>query len=72
MYFVDAQFWRAGMRNDISNLLDFIRQDDLWFGRLQDVTTEHLMPALEEFDLDYDDLPELLGEPWPSVLWGCG
>jgi hypothetical protein len=60
------------MRNDISNLLDFIRQDDLWFGRLQDVTTEHLMPALEEFDLDYDDLPELLGEPWPSVLWGCG
>lgn len=60
------------MRNDISNLLTFISQDDLWFGRLQDVMAEHLMPALEEFDLEYDDLPEVLGEPWPGVLWGCG
>lgn len=60
------------MRNDISDLLTFISQDDLWFGRLQEVVAEHLMPALEEFDLDYDDLPEVLGEPWPGVLWGCG
>jgi hypothetical protein len=60
------------VRNDISDLLTFISQDDLWFGRLQDVVAEHLMPALEEFDLDYDDLPEVLGEPWPGVLWGCG
>lgn len=60
------------MRNDISDLLTFISQDDLWFARLQEVVAEHLMPALEEFDLDYDDLPEVLGEPWPGVLWGCG
>ncbi len=60
------------MRNDISDLLTFIGQNDLWFGRLQEVVAEHLMPALEEFDLDYDDLPEVLGEPWPGVLWGCG
>ena len=60
------------MRNDISELLTFVSQDDLWFARLQEVVAEHLMPALEEFDLDYDDLPEVLGEPWPGVLWGCG
>ncbi len=60
------------MRNDISDLLTFISQDDLWFGRLQEVVAEHLMPALEEFDLDHDDLPEVLGEPWLGVLWGCG
>lgn len=60
------------MRNDISDLLTFISQNDLWFGRLQEVVAEHLMPALEEFDLDHDDLPEVLGEPWPGVLWGCG
>ena len=60
------------MRNDISDLLTFISQDDLWFARLQEVIAEHLMPALEEFDLDHDDLPEVLGEPWPGVLWGCG
>ena len=60
------------MRNDISDLLTFISKDDLWFARLQEVVAEHLMPALEEFDLDHDELPEVLGEPWPGVLWGCG
>ncbi len=60
------------MRNDISDLLGFIGRDDVWRGRLQDVVAEHLMPALEEFELDDDDLSELLGEPWPGVLWGCG
>jgi hypothetical protein len=60
------------VRNDISDLLTFISQNDLWFGRLQEAVAEHLMPALDEFDLDFDDLPEVLGEPWPGVLWGCG
>ncbi|MBT52689.1 MAG: hypothetical protein CMF72_04660 [Mameliella sp.] len=60
------------MRNNISDLLTFISQDDIWFGRMQEVVAEHMMPALEEFDLDHDDLPEVLGEPWPGVLWGCG
>ena len=60
------------MRNDISDLIQFIGQDDVWRDRLQDVVAEHLMPALEEFEIDDDDLFELLGEPWPGVLWGCG
>ena len=38
------------MRNDISDLLDFVSKGDLWLDRLQDVLAEHLMPALEEFD----------------------
>ena len=60
------------MRNDISDLLNFIGQNDVWRDRLQDVVAEHLMPAIEEFEIDEDDLSELLGEPWPGVLWGCG
>ena len=60
------------MRNDISDLLEFIGRDDVWRGRLQDVVAEHLMPALEEFEVDNDELFEVLGEPWPGVLWGCG
>ena len=59
-------------RNDISGLLGFIGREGSWRERLQDVGAEHLMPALEEFDLDHDDLAELLGEQWPGVLWGCG
>lgn len=60
------------MRNDISDLLAFIGRDDVWRERLQDVVAEHLMPALEEFEIDHEDLEDLLGEPWPGVLWGCG
>jgi len=60
------------VRNDISDLLGFIGQNDVWLNRLQDVVGEHMMPALEEFDLDHDELPEVLEEPWPGVLWGCG
>jgi len=67
-----TQLWRTGVRNDISDLLGFIGREDVWRDRLQDVIAEHLMPALEEFDLDDDELSELLGEPWPGVLWGCG
>ena len=60
------------VRNDISDLLGFIGRDDLWLDRLQDVVAEHLVPALEEFEINDDELFEVLGEPWPGVLWGCG
>ncbi len=61
-----------GERNDISGLLSFIGRETIWGDRMQDVVAEHLMPALEEFEIDQDDLCELLGEQWTGVLWGCG
>ena len=60
------------VRNDISGLLGFIGREGSWRERLQDVVAEHLMPAHAEFDLDHDDLADLLGEQWSGVLWGCG
>lgn len=59
-------------RNDISGLLAFIGGEGDWRDRLQDVVAEHLMPALEEFEIDHDSLADLLGEQWSGVLWGCG
>lgn len=59
-------------RNDISDLLAFIGREGDWRDRLQDVVAEHLMPALEEFEIDQDGLADLLGEQWSGVLWGCG
>lgn len=59
-------------RNDISGLLAFISREGDWRDRLQDVVAEHLMPALEEFEIDHDGLADLLGEQWSGVLWGCG
>lgn len=59
-------------RNDISDLLAFISREGNWRERLQDIVSEHLLPALEGFDIDHDDLAELLGDQWAGVLWGCG
>jgi hypothetical protein len=59
-------------QNDISGLLTFISREGDWRERLQDVVDEHLMPALDEFEIDHDGLAELLGEQWSGVLWGCG
>jgi hypothetical protein len=36
------------------------------------VVAEHLMPALEEFEIDHENLADLIGEQWSGVLWGCG
>ena len=52
--------------------LAVIGREGDWRDRLQDVIAEHLMPALEEFEIDQDDLADLLGEQWSGVLWGCG
>ena len=60
------------IRNDISGLLGFISREGAWRERLQAVVAEHLVPALAEFDLDHDELADLLGEQWSGVLWGCG
>ena len=59
-------------RDDISGLLADIGREDDWRARLLDVVAEHLMPALDEFEIDQYDLAELLGEQWSGVLWGCG
>lgn len=32
---------------------------------------EHFGPALEEFDLDFEELEEILGSQLPWVMWGC-
>jgi hypothetical protein len=58
--------------NDISGLLGFIGSEQVWRERLQDVVAEHLIPALEEFEVDHDELAELVGEKWSGVVWGGG
>lgn len=55
-------------RNDISDLLAFLSREGSCRERLQDVVAEHLLPAFEEFEMDHDDLAELLGDQWLGVL----
>ena len=54
--------------NDLEGLIRFVCRDDTWHERLDQVLDEHLGPALEEFDVDLDDLDDFLGERWPMTL----
>ncbi|SDL95061.1 hypothetical protein [Aliiruegeria lutimaris] len=60
-----------GTRNDLDGLIGFVGSDDLWRERLADVMDEHLLPAMEEFEVDFEELGDILGETWPMVLWGA-
>jgi len=61
----------VGTGNDIEGLIRFIGREDGWKERLADVMDEHLLPAMEEFDVDFEELGDILGSSWPMVLWGC-
>ncbi|MEM8976045.1 MAG: hypothetical protein AAGD43_28600, partial [Pseudomonadota bacterium] len=58
--------------NDLVGLIRFITRDEVWHVRLAGVLDAHFLPALEAFDLEFEDLGDLLGEDWPMILWGGG
>lgn len=56
--------------HDLAGLMKFVGRPE-WAEAFQDVLAEHFAMALEAFDLDYDEIPDLLGEHWAGTLWGC-
>jgi len=57
--------------HDLEGLMRFLGREELWKERLQDVLNEHFGPALEKFEIDFEELGEIVGESWPMILWGC-
>ncbi|MFC3061035.1 hypothetical protein [Paenirhodobacter populi] len=57
--------------HDLEGLMRFLGRDDIWRERLQDVLDEHFGPAMEEFDVDFEELGDIVGDHWPMTLWGC-
>lgn len=57
--------------HDLSGLIRFVQADRTWRPRFAKVVDEHLLPALEEFEIDFEDLEEILGKQLPWTLWGC-
>lgn len=57
--------------HDLSGLIRFAQSDPTWRPRFAKVVDEHLLFALDEFEIDFDDLEEILGEQLPWTLWGC-
>jgi hypothetical protein len=49
--------------HDLDGLIRFILRDEVWNERLAEVLDEHLGPALEEFDVDFEDWEISSGSP---------
>ena len=56
--------------HDLSNLIKWLSRED-WRPLLEEVMAEHFGPAMEAFDVEFEDIDEALGGNWDTTLWGC-
>ena len=55
---------------DLSNLIKWLDRED-WQPLLEEVMAEHFGPAMEAFDVEFEEIDEALGGNWGTTLWGC-
>ena len=55
---------------DLSNLIEELSRED-WQPLLEQVMDEHFGPAMEAFDLEFEEIDDRLGGNWTGTLWGC-
>lgn len=56
--------------HNLSGLMKFVDRAE-WAEAFEDVLAEHFATALDTLDLEFDDIPGLLGDDWARTLWGC-
>ena len=56
--------------HDLSNLIKWLSREE-WRPLLDEVMAEHFGPAMEAFDVEFEDIDEALGGNWGTTLWGC-
>lgn len=56
--------------HDLSGLMRFAGRER-WRGPLQEAMSDHVGPAMEQFDLEFEEIGGLLGDHWAGVLFGC-
>jgi hypothetical protein len=56
--------------HDLSNLIKWLSRED-WRPLLEEVMDEHFGPAMEAFDLEFEEIDEVLSGTWATTLWGC-
>lgn len=56
--------------HDLSGLFQYAAKDD-WSDCLEEALGDHFGPAMIEFDLEHEEIVDLLGEHWAMTLWGC-
>ena len=56
--------------HDLSGLFEYAAKDE-WGGCLEEALSDHFGVAMLEFDLEHEEIVDLLGEHWAMTLWGC-
>ena len=54
---------------DLSKLIKWLMQEP-WGGFLQDIMGLHLGPAMTAFELEFEEIDDVLGGMWGATLWG--
>jgi hypothetical protein len=58
------------VRHDLSRIVKFATRDD-WSDSLQDALDDHVGGAMEEFDLEFEEISAIVSEHYAGVLFGC-
>ncbi len=56
--------------HDLSGLFEYAAKDE-WSGCLEEALSDHFGVTMLEFDLEHEEIVDLLGEHWAMTLWGC-
>ena len=56
--------------HDLSNLIKWLSREE-WRPLLEEVMAEHFGPVMEAFDLEFEEIGDVLGGNWGTTLWGC-
>jgi hypothetical protein len=56
--------------HDLSGLFQYAAKNE-WSDCLKEALGDHFGVAMLEFDLEHEDIVDLLGEHWAMTLWGC-
>ena len=56
--------------HDLSGLFEYAGKDE-WSGCLEEALGDHFGVAMLEFDLEHEEIVDMLGEHWELTLWGC-
>jgi hypothetical protein len=60
----------APLGHDLGGLIKWCARDE-WRSRVDDVMAEHFTPAMEAFDLKFEEIDDVLGDGLARTLWGC-
>jgi len=59
-----------GAGHALSDLIKWTARNG-WRDRIDTVMAEHFEPAMQAFDLTFEEIDDALGGGWAGTLWGC-